>query len=197
MIYWPHNTIQKCKQRFTRLKQYLNRSHKLDVKLKDEVLVPMKQKQKRRERTRERKALSAANLELAIEKELVARLKSGAYGENPINVSEDIWQKVLDENKEITEDVDGLSEEEFEKEDEVENYTEFVTDDEISDADDLEEDRNYAAVRNRGQRSYSEEDSDSQSSDANENIPPRNRKKSKKHIELEFEQNINKPQKLA
>ena len=61
-----------------------------------EKLVPkLAPKIRRREATRERKAEAAARLERAIERELIDRLRSGAYGDRPLNVEENIWKKVL------------------------------------------------------------------------------------------------------
>lgn len=61
-----------------------------------EKLVPrLAPKIRRREDTRERKAEAAAKVERAIERELIDRLRSGAYGDRPLNVEEGVWKKVL------------------------------------------------------------------------------------------------------
>ena len=93
LIYWPNFLIHKCKQRLTRLVQVAIQSRRLAAQDKrlGEKLVGMPNKVRRRER----KALAAAKLERSIEKELVERLRSGAYGDKPLNVDENIWKKVL------------------------------------------------------------------------------------------------------
>lgn len=86
-------------------------------------LIGIKKKLERREANRERKAEAAARIEKSIEKELIDRLKSKAYGDAPLNVNEEIWQKILDEELEDAEedesDEDDENEEEEEEEDEV------------------------------------------------------------------------------
>lgn len=83
-------------------------------------LVGIKKKVERRERTRERKAEAAARLEKAIEKELIDRLKSKAYGDAPLNVNEEVWRKVLEEKDLQVEDDESSEEEEEEDEGEEE-----------------------------------------------------------------------------
>ena len=99
-------------------------------------LVGIKKKLDRREAVRERKALSAAHIEKSIEKELLERLMSKAYGDAPLNVNEAVWQAVLDREKKASgsKDVeldmaDDESEEELdEAEYEFEDEREFVSD---------------------------------------------------------------------
>lgn len=86
-------------------------------------LIGIKKKLERREANRERKAEAAARIEKSIEKELIDRLKSKAYGDAPLNVNEEIWQKILDEDLEDAEedesdedDENALEEEEDEDE---------------------------------------------------------------------------------
>ena len=98
----------------------------------------MKKKLDRREAVRERKALSAARIEKSIEKELLERLMSKAYGDAPLNVNEAVWQAVLDREKKASgskdaeaelDMVDDESEEDLDEEEyEFEDEREFVSD---------------------------------------------------------------------
>lgn len=146
LAYWQKFLIHKCKQRLTRLTQVAITERRLALKEDERHYVGVKHKVKRREENRERKALAAAKIEKAIEKELLERLKSGAYGDKPLNVDENIWKKVLgkvddaeEEEEDFDDDIDLVSGDEDEESDvgEVE-YVEDDGEDDLVDMEDLE-----------------------------------------------------------
>jgi len=153
--YFPKFLLHKCKQRLTRLVQVATRMRKLaaeEARLGEKLVPKMAPKIKHREEARERKALAAAKLERTIERELLERLRQGAYGDQPLNVDAKVWKKVLnalenegegsrdkDMDKGIEDDEDE-EEKEYEQEEEdagsdLEGQVEYISDFDESDDD--------------------------------------------------------------
>jgi len=182
LIYWPKFMTHKCKQRLTRLTQVRVRSQKLakeEERLGEHIVSRLAPKVRRREDNRERKAESAAKIERAIERELVERLRSGAYGDRPLNVEENVWRKVLrgleqqgeasrdkDLDEGVMEEEDGEQEYEYEREGE-EADVEYVSDVDESDDEDLEDFEDWLGDESgEGEGGEEDEDDDEDDSDA-------------------------------
>ncbi|KAK8440745.1 Protein MAK16 [Candidozyma auris] len=205
LIYWNKFLINKCKQRLTRLTQVAMTERRLALREEERHYVGIKPKIKRREENRERKALAAAKIEKSIEKELLERLKSGAYGDKPLNVDEKVWKKVLGKVDEVEE------EEEFDEDDDVVlesgdeddggevEYVEDDGEDELVDMEDLE--RWLADGSGSDSESEDEEDQDeddnteaTKNGDAKGKRPAPQDKAAKRRrpkVEIEYEQEDN------
>ncbi|KAI8064682.1 ribosomal L28e protein family-domain-containing protein [Gongronella butleri] len=213
LVYWPSFLQHKCKQRLTKITQYLMRMRKLKLKEEDRPqLIGIKKKIERRETTRERKAEAAARLEKSIETELIERLKNKSYGDAPLNVNQEIWQKILDQDlddaqddeseEEAEEDIeamDRLAELEDENEDDGDfGEVEFVSDFEESDVEDMEDGYEWEN-ENEQQQQLQLEDSDEEDEEDDDDMPSkkkrkgatssRSAKRSRKgaHVEIEYE----------
>lgn len=200
LVYWNNFVVHKAKQRLTKITQYLIKLRKIKLKEEEQPrLVGINKKTERREATREGKALRAARLEKSIEQELLTRLKSGAYGDAPLNVNEEVWQSVLEGRKqkdaEGLENGDGLELEDEESDEEDEELLdemereweeeqgvgdrEFVSDDDESDDEDEDdiEDGLYDSEGNSISGSDEEDGSDSDADDSDDDKPPSSSRK--------------------
>jgi protein MAK16 len=143
--YFPKYLVHRNKQRLTKIHQMLIRMRKLKLKIRPKI-VTTNTKVDRREIGNEKKALKAAQLDKAIENELLERLKQVSDGEI-YNYPEKQYSRALSRAEKNFSKVEGQEEEDGEyeegeeedEEDEEDYNVEYVEDFEESDEDEIEE----------------------------------------------------------
>lgn len=171
--YWPEYYIHKAKQRLTKMTQYLLRKKRLMLRTKTR-LVGVKKKVERREAKREKKAVVAAKVESAIEKELLDRLRTGAYGDI-YNYPQEQYENALDTamNAQDMEDEEEMEEEEELTGDEYEAQYEDEDESEDESLEDIEDSKR--AVQNGNDFDFDDssddEDDDNEGDDDSDESP--------------------------
>jgi len=176
----------RCKQRLTKVFQYLQRMRRIELKQrKGKTLkrVRVQGKIEQRTKRRERKALIAAKLESQVEQELLQRLQHGTYG--------DLYQFGKEEEEEESE----LEEEEEEEVEYVEDLEESEDDQDMIPME-YQGDGRWEPADADAYETSSDEEEDGDDEDDNEDEIPKKqdpKKKKRRRVEIEYEQEAEEP----
>ena len=149
--FWGKFQRHKCKQRLTKLHQMIIRQRKLKISSMhtQEKMVTINKKYEKREFNREKGAEKAAQLERAIEKELVQRLKSGTfYPQEVYNLNQKVFLDTI--GKEEVADLEEAQEYEIDEEVEEEYNSEDIDEDELAMLEDEEENDDNLDLEDQG-----------------------------------------------
>jgi protein MAK16 len=196
--FWPGWLVHKCKQRYTKIFQYLMRMRKLELRRNaPRLLLPRNKKVERRDLVREDKAETAARIETAIKNELLERLKAGTYGDI-YNFLPSTFGSLLDAEGQPhdEEEIDRLADADEIEEDTMQQVEQYIEDeddfsadmedfdvnapnqhddDDEDDLDDLEDEDDD------GLDEDDDDDDDDDDEDDDEDDEPSQRSSSKKH----------------